>query len=72
MVLYKTLTMDWLLELVPNWVAPQSEDILKDVPEEWAKHIPKQQDKAPQSDITPEKISRVDVSPFNGDHILLS
>ncbi|KAG9041049.1 hypothetical protein FS837_012794 [Tulasnella sp. UAMH 9824] len=58
---YQNLIMNWLLELVPNWVAP-NEDILKDIPEKWAEHIPKQQDKAPKPDITPpEKISRVDL-----------
>ncbi|KAG9046714.1 hypothetical protein FS837_003823, partial [Tulasnella sp. UAMH 9824] len=46
-------------KLVPNWDTP-GKDILEAVSEKWAEHIPKQQDKVPKPDITPEKISRVD------------
>lgn len=71
MVFYQALIISWLLELVPNWAIP-SEDILKGVLEEWAKHLPKQwQNKAPEPDITPKEIPRVEVSSFNGNLNLL-
>ncbi|KAG8914947.1 hypothetical protein FRC00_009358 [Tulasnella sp. 408] len=57
----KTLITKWLLELVPNWIAPD-EDPLKDVPESWAAFIPKQKDEAGKPYTPLEKmIPRVDL-----------